>query len=80
MLPVNERPEYSEGYEGFFMLDEINGTSAEVDIIYLIRDFFKDSFNEKKKILQDIVDFLNKKYGQRIESVSYTHLRAHETS
>lgn len=49
------------------MLDEINGTSAEVDIIYLIRDFFKDSFNEKKKILQDIVDFLNKKYGQRIE-------------
>lgn len=67
MLPVNERPEYSEGYEGFFMLDEINGTSAEVDIIYLIRDFFKDSFNEKKKILQDIVDFLNKKYGQRIE-------------
>lgn len=67
MLPVNERPEYSEGYEGFFMLDEINGTSAEVDIVYLIRDFFKDSFNEKKKILQDIVDFLNKKYGQRIE-------------
>ncbi|WP_236785362.1 peptidase T [Anaerococcus ihuae] len=67
MLPVNERPEYSEGYEGFFMLDEINGTSAEVDIVYLIRDFFTDSFNEKKKILQDIVDFLNKKYGQRIE-------------
>lgn len=67
MLPVNERPEYSEGYEGFFMLDEINGTSAEVDIVYLIRDFFTDSFNEKKKNLQDIVDFLNKKYGQRIE-------------
>lgn len=67
MLPVNERPEYSEGYEGFFMLDEINGTSAEVDILYLIRDFFTDSFNEKKKILQDIVDFLNEKYGQRIE-------------
>ncbi|WP_058990479.1 peptidase T [Anaerococcus rubeinfantis] len=67
MLPVNERPEYSEGYEGFFMLDEINGTSAEVDIVYLIRDFFTDSFNEKKKILQDIVDFLNKKYGQRID-------------
>lgn len=67
MLPVNERPEYSEGYEGFFMLDEINGTSAEVDIVYLIRDFFTDSFNEKKKILQDIVDFLNEKYGQRID-------------
>lgn len=67
MLPVNERPEYSEGYEGFFMLDEINGTSAEVDIIYLIRDFFTDSFNEKKKILQNIVDFLNEKYGQRID-------------
>lgn len=67
MLPVNERPEYSEGYEGFFMLDEIYGTSAEVDIVYIIRDFFTDSFNEKKNLLEEIVNFLNKKYDDIID-------------
>lgn len=67
MLPVNQRPEYTEGYEGFFMLDEMNGTSAEVDIVYIIRDFFKDSFKEKKELLEKIVDFLNDKYGKIID-------------
>lgn len=67
MLPVNERPEYTEGYEGFYMLDEINGTSAECEVIYIIRDFFKDSFNEKKETLEEAVKFLNFKYGDVID-------------
>lgn len=67
MLPVNERPEYTEGYEGFYMLDEIHGTSAEVDVAYIIRDFFTDSFNQKKEILEKSVDFLNEKYGHIID-------------
>ncbi len=67
MLPVNERPEYSEGYEGFYMLDEIMGTSAKVNMIYIIRDFFKESFDGKKNLLKDIVDFLNRKYGNIVE-------------
>ena len=67
MLPVNERPEYTEGYEGFYMLDEINGTSAEVDVAYIIRDFFTDSFNQKKEMLEKSVDFLNEKYGHIID-------------
>lgn len=67
MLPVNERPEYTEGYEGFYMLDEINGTSAECEVIYIIRDFFKDSFNEKKETLEKAVKFLNFKYGDVID-------------
>lgn len=67
MLPVNQRPEYTEGYEGFFMLDEMNGTSAEVDIVYIIRDFFKDSFKDKKELLEKIVNFLNYKYGKIID-------------
>ena len=67
MLPVNEKPEYTEGYEGFYMLDEIHGTSAEVDVAYIIRDFFTDSFNQKKEMLEKSVDFLNEKYGHIID-------------
>ncbi len=67
MLPVNERPEYTEGYEGFYMLDEIHGTSAEVDVAYIIRDFFTDTFNQKKEMLEKSVDFLNEKYGHIID-------------
>ena len=67
LLPVNQRPEYTDGYEGFFMLDELNGTSAQARMVYIIRDFFKDGFKEKKDLLQDAVDFLNKKYGNRID-------------
>lgn len=67
MLPVNERPEYTEGYEGFYMLDEIQGTSAEVGMAYIIRDFFTDTFNQKKEMLEKSVDFLNEKYGHIID-------------
>lgn len=67
MLPVNERPEYTEGYEGFYMLDEIHGTSAECEVIYIIRDFFADSFNEKKETLEEAVKFLKYKYGDVID-------------
>ena len=67
MLPVNERPEYTEGYEGFYMLDEIHGTSAEVDVAYIIRDFFTEKFNQKKEMLEKSVDFLNEKYGHIID-------------
>ncbi|MDO5018730.1 MAG: peptidase T [Lagierella massiliensis] len=63
MLPVNERPEYTEGYEGFTMLDEINGTSAEATFVYIIRDFFKDTFQEKKDIMEEAKNFINRKYG-----------------
>lgn len=67
MLPANERPEHSEKYEGFYMLHEIKGTSAQAEVVYIIRDFFKDSFQEKKDLMQNAVDFLNKKYGESIK-------------
>lgn len=67
MLPVNQRPEYSEGYEGFYMLQEINGTAASAKMDYIVRDFFKDSFQAKKDLLNEIGDFLNKKYGHVID-------------
>ncbi len=64
LLPVNERPEYTEGYEGFFMLCDMVGTVEKTTISYIIRDFFRDTFEEKKVLINDIVELLNKKYGK----------------
>ena len=64
LLPYNERPEYTEGYEGFFMLCDMVGTVENTAMSYIIRDFFKDSFEKKKSLFKDIVELLNKKYGE----------------
>lgn len=64
LLPVNERPEYTEGYEGFFMLCDMVGTVEKTTMSYIIRDFFRDTFEEKKVLINDIVELLNKKYGK----------------
>ncbi len=66
MLPVNERPEYTEKYEGFYHLTNINGTVENTTISYIIRDHSRELFENKKILLQEIVDFLNKKYGDII--------------
>jgi len=66
MLPVNERPEYTEKYEGFYHLTNINGTVENTTISYIIRDHSRELFENKKRLLQEIVDFLNKKYGDII--------------
>ncbi len=64
MLPVAERPEYTEGYEGFFHLNNFNGNVEETALIYIIRDHFKDRFEKKKQLLEEAVAFLNLKYGE----------------
>jgi len=69
LLPVNERPEYTEGYEGFFMLCDMVGTVEKTTMSYIIRDFFRDTFEEKKVLINDIVELLNKKYGKGVEAM-----------
>ncbi|MEG1255563.1 peptidase T [Clostridium sp.] len=64
LLPVNQRPEYTEKYEGFFMLANMEGTIEKTTMSYIIRDFFKDTFEVKKNLIKDIVELLNKKYGE----------------
>lgn len=64
MLPQNQKPQYTEGYEGFFLLTGLNGDVEETKANYIIRDHFKDSFEEKKKLMQNTVDYLNNKYGK----------------
>jgi tripeptide aminopeptidase len=64
MLPENEKPQYTEKYEGFFHLININGTVEKTNLQYLIRDHDKEKFEKKKEIMESSVIFLNKKYGE----------------
>jgi len=63
LLPPGERPEYTDGYEGFFHLTGINGDVEETRLQYIIRDHFRDLFEKKKQVLRAAADFLNLKYG-----------------
>lgn len=63
MLPEQSRPEHTEGYEGFFMLDKISGTIEDASMTYLIRDHDHDLFEQKKELLRQISEKLNRKYG-----------------
>lgn len=64
LLPAAQRPEHTEGYEGFFHLTGISGCVEETTLRYIIRDHDMDAFTQKKTLLTDIVALLNKKYGQ----------------
>lgn len=63
MLPVAQRPEYTTGYEGFFHLTSFNGTVEEATMSYILRDHDRTRFEQKKALIQEVVAFLNKKYG-----------------
>lgn len=63
MLPVFENPAFTEGYEGFFHLDSINGGVELAEMKYLIRDHDMNLFNRKKETMQKIAAYLNEKYG-----------------
>lgn len=63
MLPVAERPEYTEHYEGFTHLTNISGDVEETSLQYIIRDHSRELFEKKKQVLEDAVNFLNVKYG-----------------
>lgn len=67
MLPANERPEYTEGYEGFFHLTSIQGTVDEATVSYIIRDHDRTKFENRKKQMVNAVNFLNTIYDHRIK-------------
>ena len=66
MLPVSERPEYTEGYEGFFHLISFTGSVEETHLHFIIRDHDRKKFEHKKAIMQHTVDFLNEKYRREL--------------
>ena len=66
LLPANERPQYTENYEGFFHCVGIKGSVEEAEINYIIRDHDSDKFEAKKQLMWDVVNFLQRKYGEKV--------------
>lgn len=64
MLPVQQRPEFTQGYEGFFHIIGINGAVEQASVQYIIRDHSMPKFEQKKKLITQVVDFINVKYGE----------------
>ena len=63
LLPVEQRPEYTSDYEGFFHITSFSGTVEEASISYIIRDHDMNLFEQKNAMMQNVVDFINLKYG-----------------
>ena len=63
LLPQAQKPEYTEGYEGFFHLTGMEGTVEESTLRYIIRDHNMEKFLEKKAVMETVADFINRKYG-----------------
>ncbi len=70
LLPVFERPEHTEKYEGFYHLFLFEGTVEEATMTYIIRDHDREKFEEKKSLLRAAVDFINTRYGDRVIDLS----------
>jgi tripeptide aminopeptidase len=62
-LPIEEAPESTEGYEGFYHLISLKGDVEETTVYYIIRDFDKEKFNARKGTFEKIVNELKEKYG-----------------
>ena len=73
LLPVEQRPEHTDGYEGFFHITGFNGTVEESLFSYIIRDHDINLFEKKKETLKRCVEFINSKYGNQVASVETKH-------
>ncbi|MEW4372192.1 peptidase T [Paenibacillus kandeliae] len=63
-LPVDEAPEFTEGYEGFYHLQSIKGDVEHTELSYIIRDFDRENFEHKKNTLTSIVHEFRQTYGE----------------
>ncbi|HOY31582.1 MAG TPA: peptidase T [Bacteroidales bacterium] len=66
MLPVNQRPECTADYDGFFHMVKMEGTVENAMLQYIIRDHDKIKFESKKKLFADCADFLKNRYGSDV--------------
>jgi tripeptide aminopeptidase len=70
LLPADQRPDHTEGYEGFFHLTDMEGTVEKATLYYIIRDHDFEKFTEKKEVMVKVGEMLNEKYGNGTVSVS----------
>lgn len=64
MLPAWQRPEHTDGYDGFFHLCDVQGTCVETTAHYIIRDHDAQAFEAKKQLVKDAADLLNKRWDK----------------
>lgn len=69
LLPVNERPEYTQDYEGFYHLIKFDGSVENATLIYIIRDHDRTKFEHKKKFIEKAGEFIQDKYGKDVLSI-----------
>ena len=64
LLPAAQKPEHTEGYEGFIHLTDMEGEVEQSTLRYIIRDHDMAKFEEKKAVMAAAADFINRKYGE----------------
>lgn len=64
LLPAAQKPEYTDGYEGFFHLLHMEGEVEESRLDYIIRDHDTDKFERKKSQMTAAAEFMNRKHGE----------------
>ncbi|MCI6740262.1 MAG: peptidase T [Bacteroidales bacterium] len=74
MLPADQRPEHTEGREGFFHLCSMVGTVSSAKLGYIIRDHDRETFEKRKALMKNAAEFLNQKYDGE-----YVHLEISDT-
>lgn len=70
MIPAQERPEYTEGYDGFYYLERMSGECEKAAADYIIRDHDKALIEKRKQTMRDAAAFLNLQYGEEVLTVS----------
>ena len=70
MVPASERPEHTEGREGFYHPTDISGSASEVEFSFILRDFDSDVLARREQTLRDIAAFMNVRYGDGTVEVS----------
>ena len=63
MLPADETPETTEGYQGFYHLIGLQGNVEKATLSYIIRDHDRDRFEDRKRTIENCVEAMNEKYG-----------------
>lgn len=64
LLPVSQRPQYTEGYEGFYHLTNMKGNVENAELVYIVRDHNMQLFQERKELMQRAAAYINDKYGE----------------
>ncbi len=71
MLPALDRPEHTEGYEGFFHPNDISGSASEAQMSYIVRDHDAKLFEYRQHLLQRAADAVNEKYGMEVITLTF---------